>query len=202
MGEDMIANTSPIEKSDNTGITVEVNSYSIPDEGAATADMEDNNGSYLIHIEDNEDAKACISDVYKQIYGNKLPHNLCAYEISMTDLNSGIPITGLGRRSVEVTIPMPAVESSIVSMDGMDALKFTAKHFSFYGVYNFSSGSNMVVADVKEGQAVFASLGKKDDSPDTGDHSIHPKWFFGAGLFFASMAMFFYRGGRKKERTS
>lgn len=222
MGEDMIANTAPIEKSDDTGITVEVNSYSIPDEGAATAVMEDIDGSYLIHIEDNEDAKACISAVYKQIYGNKLPHNLCAYEISMTDLNSGIPITGLGRRSVEVTIPMPVgiseenlhvvcldadgqleeVESSIVSMDGMDALKFTAKHFSFYGVYNFSSGSNMVVADVKEGQAVFASLGKKDDSPDTGDYSIHPKWFFGAGLFFASMAMFFYRGGRKKEKTS
>lgn len=219
-GEKMIANASPEEKDDLTGITVEVNSYSIPETGAATAVMEENDGSYLIHIEDNEEAKACIGDVYKKLYGNKLPHNLCAYEISMTDLNGGIPITALGRRSVEVTIPMPngiseenlhvvcldadgqleEVDSSIVSMDGTDAIKFTAKHFSYYGIYNFSSGSNMVVADVQEGQAVFASLGKKDDSPDTGDHSIHPKWFFGVGLFFAAMAMFFYRGGGKGRR--
>ena len=55
----------------------------------------------------------------------------------------------------------------------------------------------MVVADVQEGQAVFTSRGKKDDTPDRGDHSIHPKWFFGVGLFFAAMAMFFYRGGGK-----
>ena len=44
------------------------------------------------------------------------------------------------------------------------------------------------------------SLGKKDDSPDTGDYSIHPKWFFGAGLFFAAMAVYFYRGGRHGKR--
>ena len=44
------------------------------------------------------------------------------------------------------------------------------------------------------------SLGKKDDSPDTGDDSIHPKWFFGAGLFFAAMGVFFYRGGRRRGK--
>lgn len=221
-GEEKIANADLREQKDEAGITVDVNSYSIPQDGICSAVMEENEGSYLIHIEDSEDAKAEIGDVYKKIYGNKLPHNLCAYEITMTEQDTGIPITGLGKRSVEVTIPLPngirednlhvvcldadgqleEVESSIVSMDGMDALSFTAKHFSSYGVYNFGSGSNMVVADVEDGQAVFASLGNKDDSPDTGDHSIHPKWFFGAGLFFASMAVFFYRGGRKKRKMS
>lgn len=223
-GEEQLANADMVigGQSDSSGITVEVNSYSIPQDGIFSAVMEENDGSYLIHIEDSENAKTEISEVYKKIYGNKLPHNLCAYEISMTEQSTGIPITGLGKRSVDVTIPVPngirednlhvvcldadgqleEVESSIVSVDGIDALSFTAKHFSSYGIYNFGSGSNMVVSDVEDGQAVFVSLGNKDDSPDTGDHSIHPKWFLGAGLFFASMAMFFYRGGRKKKGSA
>jgi hypothetical protein len=208
------------------GIEVEVNSYSIPEEGTVSAvfgdtdgDDEGKSGSYLLHIEDNEDAKTAISDAYKEIYGNKLPHNLCAYEIDMTDVNTGIPIKSLGQNSVQVTIPVPGtvgedrlhvvcldedgqleeVESSYISSDGLDAITFSARHFSYYGVYNFGSASDQTVADVKDGQAVFTSIGKKDDSPDTGDHSIHPKWFFGAGLFFAALAVFFYRPIRKKR---
>ena len=83
------------------------------------------------------------------------------------------------------------VDSRIVSLDGRDAVAFQAAHFSSYGIYNYGTGP--AVADVRDGQAVFVSLGKKDASPDTGDYSIHPKYFFGAGLFFAAMAMFFYR---------
>jgi hypothetical protein len=212
------------------GIQVEVNSYSIPEDGVVTAvfggtdeEGDSQSGSYLLHIEDNEDAKTAISDAYKEIYGNQLPHNLCAYEIDMTDVNTGISITALGQDSVQVTIPMPGtvsedklhvvcldedgqleeVDSSVISSDGSDSITFTAKHFSYYGVYNFGS-SNQTVADVQDGQAVFTSLGKKDDSPDTGDHSIQPKWFFGAGLFFAAMAVFFYKPipiRRKRRRT-
>ena len=92
------------------------------------------------------------------------------------------------------------MESWVVSVDGMDALTFSAKHFSPYGIYNY--GNSMVVADVKDGQAVFASLGKKDASPDTGDYSIHPKWFLSAGMICTAMAMFFYRGGQRRRRKT
>ena len=84
------------------------------------------------------------------------------------------------------------VDSRIVSVNGKDAVAFQAAHFSDYGIYNYGS-SGMAVADVKDGQAVFVSLGKKDASPDTGDYSIHPKYFLCAGLFFVSMALLFYR---------
>lgn len=220
-GTETLDNTAARESDGRAGITVTVNSYSIPKDGIVSAVMEGNEEGYLLHIEDSEDAGTAIGAVYKKLYGNKLPHNLCAYDISMTEANTGIPITGLGKQRVEVTIPLPdgigednlhvvcldtdgqleEVEKRIVSVDGMDALAFTAKHFSAYGIYNFGSGSNPSVADVEDGQAVFVSLGNKDESPDTGDHSIHPKWFLGAGLFFASMAVFFYRGGRKKRRA-
>lgn len=203
------------------GISINNNTYSISQDGIMDAVMEGGEGSYQITITDSEDAKLEIGDVYKKIYGNKLPHTLRAYEISMIDTKTGIPITSLGKQRVEITMPIPdgvgeenlhvvcldadgqleEVASRIVSVDGRDALTFTAAHFSPYGIYNYNSGST-VVADVKEGQAVFMSLGKKDDSPDTGDHSIHPKWFFGAGLFFASMAVFFYRGGRRRTKKN
>lgn len=194
-----------------SGIMVNNNSYSIPQESAVTAVMEGGEGSYRIDIADSEEAVARIGDRYKSIYGNKLPHSLHAYEINMTDTLTNVPITGLGKQRVEITMPLPSgvlqnnlhvvcldedgqleeVDSRIVSVDGKDAVAFQAAHFSAYGIYNY--GSAPAVADVKDGKAVFVSLGKKDASPDTGDHSIHPKYFLCAGLFFASMAMFFYR---------
>ena len=199
-----------VEKS-QSGIQVSNNSYSIPQDGLITAVMEGDEGSYRLDIEDDEDAKAKIGDVYKSIYGNQLPHSLHAYEITMTDLETNVPITGLGKQRVEITMPLPSgvlqenlhvvcldedgqleeVDSRIVSADGQDAVAFQAAHFSAYGIYNY--GSAPAVADVRDGQAVFVSLGKKDASPDTGDHSIHPKYFLGAGFFFAAMAMFFYQ---------
>lgn len=217
-GTEELQNTEAAREDVYQGIEVRINSYSLPQDGIADAVMEGSDGNYILTIEDSEEAKTAIGDVYKKLYGNKLPHSLCAYEIGMTEAETGIPITGLGKQSVEVTIPMPKgvgednlhvvcldadgqleeVESRVVSVDGMDALTFSAKHFSPYGIYNYGDNS-LVVADVKNGQAVFTSLGKKDASPNTGDNSIHPKWFLSAGLVCTAMAMFFYRGGRRRK---
>ena len=49
------------------------------------------------------------------------------------------------------------------------------------------------------GGALIGLSGNKDDTPDTGDYS-HPKWSFAAGLFFASVALFFYRGNEKRKK--
>lgn len=194
-----------------TGITVKNSSYSIPQDSLVTAVMEGIDGCYRIDIADSEEAKTKIGDVYKSIYGNKLPHSLHAYDITMTDMLTDVPITGLGKQRVEITMPLPSgvlqenlhvvcldedgqleeVDSRIVSLDGKDEVVFQAAHFSAYGIYNYGTGP--AVADVRDGQAVFTSLGKKDSSPDTGDYSIHPKYFLGAGLFFTAMAVFFYQ---------
>lgn len=204
-----------------SNIIVQINSSTLPDSGMAGAVLEGSEEKYLLTVEDNDAARLKISDVYKSLYGNTLPGNLCAYEIGMTEAATGVPITGLGKMSVDVTLPMPdgigeenlhvvcldadgqleEVDSRIISADGLNAVAFTAKHFSAYGIYNYGSGG--ATADVKDGQAVFTSLGNKDDSPDTGDHSIHPKWFLSAGLLFAALAMFFYnRNGRRKKSLS
>ena len=215
--EDAEALSDVVVEEKPLGIQVNNNSYSIPQDSLVSAVIEGDEGSYRLDIEDSEDAKAKIGDVYKSIYGNQLPHSLHAYEITMTDLETDVPITGLGKQRVEITMPLPSgvlqeklhvvcldedgqleeVDSRIVSADGQDAVAFQASHFSAYGIYNYGSGP--AVADVKDGQAVFISLGKKDASPDTGDHSIHPKYFLGAGFFFAAMAMFFYQNSNLRR---
>ena len=216
-GAEKVITASSAHEEAYRGIDVRVNSYSLPQDGISSAVMAGSEDNYILTIQDNEEAKTQIGDVYKKLYGNSLPHNLCAYEINLTDAATGIPITGLGKQSVEVTIPVPKgvgednlhvvcldadgqleeVESRIVSSDGLDAITFSAKHFSYYGIYNYG-GNNTVVSDVKDGQAVFTSLGNKDDSPNTGDNSIHPKWFLCIGLVCSAMVVFFYRGGRRK----
>ncbi len=199
-------------------ISVHLESSSIENGASVSAVLEGAESGYVLFIADSNDAKKEIQNAYKDIYGNKKPANLLAYEITLQEADTFIPITGLGRQEMEITIPFPKgigeenlhvvcldangqleeAESRIISVGGENCIAFKAKHFSSYGIYNYLSGNTAVVHN---GQAVFtSSSGMKDVSPDTGDYSIHPKWFLGAGLFFAGLAMFFYKG-RKFRKT-
>lgn len=196
-------------------VTVHIDSRAIEDSGLAGAIMEGAETSYVLDIVDSSEAKDAILGAYRKLYGNRTPSNLQAYDITLTEEATSIPITGLGRQQIEITIPIPSgvgeenlhvvcldangqleeAESRIASVDGMDYLVFTTNHFSPYGIYNYVSGD---MTTVRDGQAVFTSLsGNKDDSPNTGDNSIHPKWFLFAGCLFTGLALLFYRGKRR-----
>ena len=92
---------------------------------------------------------------------------------------------------------LEAAEFQILSLEDGDYIQFTARHFSPYGMYHSSkvTGQGKVI----NGSALIGLSDNKDDTPDTGDYS-HPKWAFAAGLFFASVALFFYRGNEKRKR--
>lgn len=196
------------------GVVVNINSDTIDDNGMAYALLDGAEGSYILSISDNDAAKSAILNAYRKFYGNNTPANLQAYDISLEEVYKAIPITGLGKQKIEITIPVPRgitennlhvvsldnngqleeVESRIASVDGMDCLVFTTNHFSPFGVYNYASGNS---AAVENGQAVFTSIsGNKDASPNTGDNSIHPKWFLVIGLLFTGLALILYRGKR------
>ncbi|MCM1087774.1 MAG: leucine-rich repeat protein [Muribaculaceae bacterium] len=201
-------------------VTVHIDSRSIEDGGLAGAILEGAETSYLLDIVDSSEARDAILGAYRKLYGNRTPSNLQAYDITLTEEATSIPITGLGRQKIEITIPIPngigeenlhvvcldadgqleEAESRIASVDGMDYLVFTTNHFSPYGIYNYASGD---MATVRDGQAVFTSLsGNKDDSPNTGDDSIHPKWFLFAGCLFTGLALLLYRGKRRIIKIS
>lgn len=196
-------------------IVVNLNSSHVDSNGLAFALLDGVEGSYILNIEESVDAKTSIQDSYQKLYGNNMPINLQAYNVTLQEADTRIPITGLGRQKMEIIIPFPngigeenlhvvcldengqleEVESRVSSVDGINCLIFKTNHFSPYGIYNYTSGNSTAV---NNGQAIFTSLsGKKDDSPNTGDDRIHPKWFLGMGLLFTGLALFFYRGKRR-----
>lgn len=197
------------------GVTVNISGDSIDNAEMASAVIDGVDESFILNIIESDTAKDLILEAYGKLNGNNVPSNLLAYDITLFDAATLIPITGLGRNKIEITLPLPEgvyeenlhvicmdangqleeVGSSIFSTNGVDYLTFTTNHFSPYAVYNYVSGA---AASVVNGQAVFSSNGNRDASPDTGDNSIHPKWFLCIGFLFTGLSLFFYRGRRRK----
>lgn len=197
------------------GVTVNISGASIDNADMASAVIDGVEESYILNIIESDTAKDSILEAYGKLNGNNAPSNLSAYDITLYDAATSIPITGLGRNKIEITLPLPAgvyeenlhvicmdangqleeVGSSIFSTNGVDYLTFTTNHFSPYAVYNYVSGT---AASVVDGRAVFSSAGNRDASPDTGDNSIHPKWFLFIGFLFTGLSLFFYSGRKRK----
>lgn len=195
-------------------INVRVNSALITDDGSAMASLDGNKGDYTVSIIDSENAQSILEKAYRTIYGENSSTQITAFDISMTDNSSHIPITRLGKAAVNISIPLPSsvsgiptvvctdengqlerVESQVVSVDGRNHIEFQARHFSPYGIYSYNSG---VTAVVKDGSASFiSSFRKLDESPDTGD-LIDPWYLLAIGLFALSCLAFLYRGNIRK----
>ncbi|MDE6750276.1 MAG: leucine-rich repeat domain-containing protein [Lachnospiraceae bacterium] len=214
----VVAETAATESGEDVlpqGVTVNISGDSIDNAEMASAAIDGVDESYILNIIESDTAKDLILEAYGRLNGNNVPSNLLAYDITLYDTATSIPITGLGRNKIEITIPLPdgvyeenlhvicmdangqleEVVSSIFSTNGVDYLTFTTNHFSPYAVYNYVSGTT---ASAVDGQAVFSSGGNRDASPDTGDNSIHPKWFLCIGFLFTGLSLFFYRGRRRK----
>ena len=196
------------------GVAVRVSTLSIQNDSVANAVLDGAEDGYILKVVESDGAKQSVQDAYRKLYGNQVPDNLQAYEISLLEAATSIPITGLGRQNMEITIPLPdgiteenlhvvtldangqleEMVSRVTAVDGINCVTFTTNHFSPYGIYNYGSSGTASVTDlINVGQSVFTSLstGNKDVSPDTGDYGIHPKWFLFIGLFCTGLALFF-----------
>ncbi len=163
-------------------------------------------GAYELTIADDVIAKQEMLDAYRTLYGNADHLHLYGFDIHMEDEN-GIAITGLGKKNVMLTLPVPediqpqnarvlcmdedgqleSVAAQLVEIDGQPCLQFYARHFSPYGIYTFLDDAG---GQVKHG--------KLDASPDTGD-PVHPKWFLCVGMASASMALLLWKDKKRKK---
>lgn len=202
-----------VEEVSTNGVMVQIFSKVISDEkGNVTATLPGNEENFVLRIKDSEEAVTQITAGYSELYGGKEPSNLVGFDISLYDSTGQISISKLGKQYITVLMPLPdnysteglhmvtldsdgqleAVEYLIVNLEDGDYIQFTTNHFSPYGLYRYSNfGGQGVVSD---GKAFINLSGKKDDTPDTGDISIHPKWILAVGLFAAAVALFFYKG--------
>lgn len=175
------------------------------------ASLSGNTGSYYLSVSRSDDALTRLSEAYFSIFGKDIPANLKAFDLSLLEEESGVPITRLGKQSVRITMPVPnGLENGSLFILCNDAngqledvpyqyeetengrsITFETNHFSDFGFY--TTGSSVYAeAAVSQGKVTIGAYSVKDDSPDTGD-SIHPKWFLAGGLLFAAIAVFFYR---------
>ena len=176
----------------------------------ATAVLEGNDDAYYLSAAKGQTKE--LQPAYNLIYHENLPDNTVVYDFSLKDYKTDTDVEKLGKRSVTITMPVPAgltVDSlRIITIDSDGQLEnidynykedgsieFKVNHFSAYGFYSYETENGQNIVGNKDGELTKAS--KKDDSPDTGDW-IHPKYFLAIGFLFASVAVFFQKKHSKK----
>lgn len=199
-------NSNGVSRYDASGVNVLSNSSMI-DANGIIANMPGDENTYFLHITDSQNAKEKISNAYAELYGGKTPSNIIGLDISLYDDSNKVMINKLGKQYLTVDMKIPSSvdknDLHVVALDNdgqLEAVEFTisedgenisfkCQHFSPYGFYNSDEINSMVQ---KEGERI------KDDTPDTGDYSIHPKWFLVIGCI-ALAIVFFVLPVKKKE---
>ncbi len=206
-----VIDTSSKTASTDTGVTKTiVDSKVIPKQELVKASLGEDKGNYRLSITDSTDAADSILQVYSSLY-KTAPDVIYGFDMQLTSAEDTIPITKLGGAVMRILLPIPTdmtsqnlhvvctdangqleeVAYTVLTVNNTACLQFEARHFSPYAIYTYPSTSEAIVTS---GNATFSTdSNAKDMSPNTGDNSIHPKWFLVFGCFFTSMALFLYK---------
>ena len=151
------------------------------------------------HLKLKSGIKTNVEEAFKRIYGNKVP-TMKVIDMSLWDQTETIQLTKLGTNPLTVTVPMPTeikgntihvvvldedgqlekLSSKLIEVNGKAYLQFSTNHLSTFAIYAMGENGDVIV---ENGNLEYTTVsGKKDYSPNTGDNSIHPKWFVAIGL--------------------
>ena len=178
-----------------------------------TADF---NYSGEYHLNIKEASKSVLEEAFKRIYGNKVPA-MKAFEMTLADSTDIVKFTKLGNNTLTVTVPLPTeikgntihavvldedgqlekLSASIQKKDGKDYIQFSTNRLSAFAIY--AMGENGTI-QIENGEAITTVSGKKDYSPNTGDNSIHPKWFVATGMTALAIAFMSYKPKKRRKK--
>ena len=166
----------------NGGVNVEV---------SASFAAEEEVGTLTIDTDDN--AKSRIEKAYGELFGGNTP-DMEAYNIELTDTTGYIPITKFGKNELSITMPLPdeikgnryrvlsldedGQLEEVESLTGEGTITFTTTHLSDFAIY--ATGDESVSLSLENGKLITNY--KKDESPDTGDHSLPVNYVIAVGL--------------------
>ena len=174
------------------------------------------NTSGRYHLTLKNQSQTVVENAFRRIYGNVIPA-MKVFDLKLTDHTNTVEFKNLGNAVLTVTVPLPTeikgntvhavvmdedgqlekLSASIEKMNGKNYLKFSTNHLSTVAVY--AMGENGSV-HIEKGMAVTAVSGKKDYSPNTGDYSIHPKWFAAIGMTALAIAMIAYKPKKRRKK--
>lgn len=171
-------------------------------------------GSY--HLSITEQPQTQIEEAFRRIYGKNVPV-MKAFDMTLWDGTDTVKFTKLGNSSITVTVPLPErivgntihavamdkdkqleiLSCELINKDGKDYVSFSTNHFSSFAIYAMGEDGSVQIAD---GTAKLTTVSsKKDYSPNTGDSSIHPKWFAALGIGALGIAFMAYKPKKKKR---
>ena len=166
------------------------------------------------HLTLKEQPVSVIEDAFKRIYGNQIPV-MSVFEMTLTDVTDTINITAFGNNPLSVTVPLPTeikgntihvvaldedgqlekLSSSLEQKNGKNYIQFSTNHLSTFAIFAMGENGSL---QIENGEVLTTVSGRKDYSPNTGDGSIHPKWFMALGLTAIAIGLIYYKPKKKR----
>lgn len=184
-----------------------------PDKDVPFAAISDSSGDLEISITDASDKAGECRNAFFDRYGTA-DVQMAALDISMHDRVTGLPITRLSGRKVDMEIPIPSalltapniavgaindngmleeISSEIVSHGGNDKIRFVAPHFSTYVFYVkpeqtvIQSTENMQNMAPNTQNAVLRTLNRNVGA-------VQIKWYLAVIMISMAAILFLYKG--------
>ena len=171
-------------------------------------------GSY--HLKFNEQSSLELEKAFERVYGKKIPA-MKVFEVSLWDDTETVKFTDLGDSPMEISVPVPSnikgntmhvvvldedgqlekLASSLETIEEKDYIRFSTNYLSTFAIYAMGEDGNVIIENGNVDYTTISS--KKDYSPNTGDYSVHPKWFVAVGLSALAIALICSKPKKKKR---
>lgn len=165
-------------------------------------------GEYTLKIREEE--KEVILPAFQRIYGKVIPE-MKVFDMTLWDKSNIVSYSQFGTTPLKVTLPLPEnitgnrihvvaldqegqlekLASEIITDSNGKTISFTTNHLSTFAIYGMGEDGSIEI----DKNAVL----KKDVTPNTGDYSIHPKWFAAIGITAIAVGFFAYRPRYRKK---
>lgn len=168
-------------------------------------------GEYICKI--SEKAKDEVLPAFQRVYG-KIEPEMMVLDIQLFDPANIVSYKQFGSTPLTITLPLPKnisgntvhvaaldgdgqlekLSSELISEGENHKIRFSTNHLSTFAIYAMGEDGSI---QIDNGVVLNRISTQKDYTPNTGDNSIHPKWFVALAIFSLSIAFFAYRPRRK-----
>lgn len=171
-------------------------------------------GEYHLILEKQD--VSVVEDAFKRIYGSKMPE-MKVFDMTLRDATDLVELTYFGSSPLTVMVPLPKeikgntvhvvtldedgqlekLASVLKEMDGKDYIQFSTTHLSTFAIY--ALGENGTIQIEGGNASLTTPSSQKDYSPNTGDNSIHPKWFVAIGMASLALTIMAYKPKKRRK---
>ena len=164
-------------------------------------------GEYTLKLK--EESRDLVLPAFQRIYGKIIPE-MKVFDVTLEDITNTVSFTQFGATPLKITVPLldnitgnrihvvtldkegqlEKLSSKITTDSSGTSLSFTTNHLSVFAVYGMGEDGGI---ELDKNAALNQMSIKKDYTPNTGDYSIHPKWFAATAIVAVAIGFFAYQ---------